>query len=424
MRNSICFWLNSAGLAALRRTFFMVLSILVAGSLARAGALDGEVRNGTTNRPVPGARLTLLELQRGMVPVGQTDTDARGRFHFNNPALGKDSMLLEAVYQGVSYYKTVSPGDSDDVITVYDASNAMKGIVVASQTILLQPQGSSLVVEEQYLVENQTKPPVSFYTRRGTFQFAIPDGAEFGQVSTWTEGSVATFEKAIDLPNHRKVIDWAFRPGRNIVRVSYAMDYSSNRSSIRIESPYSAMHVFLAAPPSVEVSSEGFSMLGVEKGYNIYGHSPVAAEAPWVISISGAAAVPSDSSSQPSADSNITVLPSPVFRKGWIPITVIVFFVVLGGIVLWRKSATDRIVVTKDGRVSKNKNENSHARTTPLRSSVDARRSGMPQSLEEIKERLFRLELRRQAGAVKEADYQHERQEVEGWLRQFAALGK
>jgi hypothetical protein len=425
MRKSIYFWLNSTGWTTLRRTFFTMLSILVAGSLAQAGTLNGQVRNGTTNQPVSAARLTLMELQRGMVPIGQADSDAHGRFHFNNPALGRGSLLLEAVYQGVAYYQMVSPGDSNDVITVYDASSERKGVVVTSHTIMLQPQGSSLVVEEQYVVENQTKPPVSFYVRPGTFQFEIPEEAEFGQVSTWTDGSVATLQKAVDLPNHRKVIEWAFRPGKNVVRFSYAMAYSSNQSQIRIASPYAALHVFLAAPPTVQIASDGFSLLGAEEGYSIYGHSPVAAGTSLVVSISGTASVPSASSrpegAAESSDATIAVLPSRLFRKSGILIAAIVLLMVLGGIVLWKKSATDGIVAANDSRLGKNKNENSQARAAHARASVRAHQPGMEQSLEEIKEKLFSLEMRRQAGTVKEADYQHERQEMEAWLRQFAA---
>jgi hypothetical protein len=172
----------------------------------------------------------------------------------------------------------------------------------------------------------------------------------------------------------------------------------------------------------VHISSEGFSLLGVEKGYNLYGHSPVVAGTPLVVSVSGTASAPSGSNAQPSVSASsgetITVLPSQVFRMSWILAVMIALVMIFGGIVLWRKSAADRIVATNDNRRGKNKNENSRPRAVYVRSSGD----GHKESLEEIKDKLFSLEIRHQAGTVGEEHYQHERHEMEGLLRQFAAL--
>ena len=106
--------------------------LLCAASPARAASLEGTVKDGTTNRPVPGAEVVLMELQHGMTPVAKVKADSRGRFRLSNPAVGQEPMLLETSYGGVSYYQSVSAGDAAATIVVYQATSDPKAITVAS----------------------------------------------------------------------------------------------------------------------------------------------------------------------------------------------------------------------------------------------------------------------------------------------------
>ena len=52
---------------------FFALSAAVS---AAAGTVSGTVNNGTTNTPVRGTEVILMQLQGGMEPVATTKTDA------------------------------------------------------------------------------------------------------------------------------------------------------------------------------------------------------------------------------------------------------------------------------------------------------------------------------------------------------------
>lgn len=390
----------------------MVLLLFAAGP-AMAASLKGTVKNGTSNRAVPGAEVVLMELQHGMVPVAKVKTDSRGRFHFTNPAVGKEPMLLKTSYGGVSYYQSLAPGDATATIVVYQPTADPTAISVASHAIMLQPSGGKLRVEEQYVVENQTKPPVAYYASKGTFTFSLPDAAQLGQVSTWTAAShMPTLQNPIDAAKHRKAIDWAFRPGKSIVRINYLLPYDSNQATIHTQSPYGAMHVFLAVPPGVRLLSEGFNRIGSEEGFDIYARQSVPAETALVISVSGtASAPPASNSGNPSAgttEAGVTTLPGRLHHLTWILATGMFVLLAAGTLFLLRSRTVRPAIAAVSGT------ENS-ARDADAEAAVHG--AEHEQRLERIKEEFLQLELRHQAGTLGEEEYARERRRVEETIR-------
>lgn len=136
-----------------------------------AGTVSGTVKNGTTNHPVAGAEVILLQLQGGMQAVANVKTDASGHFTINNSVLGTAPMLLRVPYKGVLYHAPVPPNSPSVDVQVYDPTHDPHSFAVTTRAIILQPKGSDLVVGEEYTVENQTHPPVAFYLKDGSFRF-------------------------------------------------------------------------------------------------------------------------------------------------------------------------------------------------------------------------------------------------------------
>jgi hypothetical protein len=404
-----------SGLARLRRSALPALAIaLCAAAPAMAATLNGTVKNGTTGRPVPGAEVVLMELQQGMVPVAKVKTDARGRFHFANSALGQEPMLLETSYGGVSYYQPIAPDDATGTIVVYERTSDPKAITVASRAIVFQPNGANLQVEEQFLVENQTKPPVAYYVNTGTFTFSLPESAQLGRVSTWTATSnMPTLQNPIDAPKNRKALDWAFRPGKSIVKIDYLLPYASNQATIRTRSPYSATHVFLAVPPGIQLSSDGFDRIGSQDGYDIYGHQSLPAETALVISISGTASTSSapnaSTASADSADTGVLTLPGRLHNLTWILAACIAVLLALATMFLLRKRTLQPAAA-----FSGTAGEAQAAAATPI-----LHDPGHEEKLDRIKEEFLQLELRHQAGTLNDGDYARERRKLEVALRAF-----
>lgn len=402
-----------SGRERLRRVGLLAIAIILCATApALAASLKGTVKNGTTNRPVPGAEVVLMELQHGMVPVAKTKTNAAGHFHFTNPGVGEEPMLLKTSYGGVSYYRTLGPSEATATIIVYQPTSDPNAITVASRAIVFQPNGANLLVQEQFLVENRTKPPVSYYVNKGTFTFSLPRSAQLGQVSTWTATSnMPTLQNPIDAPKKRKAIVWPFRPGKNIVKINYLLPYASNQETIQTRLPYSVTHVFLAVPPGVQLSSNGFNKVGSEKGYEIYARQSVPAETALVISVSGMGAAPSASNAgnaaASKADASVVTLPGRMHNLKWILAIFLAMLLALGTMMLLRKRTLQPAAVAASGNTDRGTKGAAGPST----------HNDREEKLDSIKEDLLHLEVRHQAGTMDAEEYARERRRIEQALR-------
>lgn len=394
-----------------------------------AGTVSGTVKNGTTNQPVAGADVILLQLQGGMQAVANVKTDASGHFTINNSLLGAAPMLLRVPYKGVLYHAPVTPNSPSVDVQVYEPTRDPHSFAVTARTIILQPKGSDLIVGEQFSVENQTHPPVAFYLKDGSFRFELPQGAQLSQVSAWDSSEMPVIQGTIDKGKGVEAVDWPFRPGENGVRVSYQLPYASNQASIQTASFYDVQRVILAVPPGLQVSAAGFSPAGNEQGYDIYTHDAVAANMPVTISVSGTASSPVADGQDPSTNSRAsgaedaatTTLPPRLDNNlKYILVAGFAALFLLGVVFLWRRPAFQ--TATANGSAAHSAETRpaiSRAQDLPVASAVTAEKveREATRSLDDLKETLFRLELRHQAGTISDQDYARERERTQKILR-------
>ena len=147
--------------------------ILFSASAAQAGTIEGSVTNGTTGKAAGGVDVILIQLQGEMQPVA-TKADASGHFKFDRPEIGQGPMLLRVVYKGINYNEMAPPGRPTAEVKIYDSTDKPSTVSISTHAIVLRPNGDQLLVGEEYGVENQTQPPVSFFKADGTFQFNLP----------------------------------------------------------------------------------------------------------------------------------------------------------------------------------------------------------------------------------------------------------
>ncbi|HEV2314032.1 MAG TPA: hypothetical protein VGR94_01895 [Candidatus Acidoferrales bacterium] len=424
---------------ASRMALAALLVFAAAFSAAAAGTVSGTVNNGTTNAPVRGTEVILMQLQGGMEPVATTKTDSSGHFTITNDALGSGPMLLRVPYKGVLYHEPITPGATTANVTVYEPTTDAHSFAVTTRAIVLQPKGSDLLIGEEYTIQNQTHPPVAYYLKDGTFKFQVPQGGQLNQVSAWGATGMPVIQGTIDKGNGVEAVDWPFRPGDNGVRLSYQLPYTSNQATFHTASLYNVQRVLLVVPPGLQISSPGFTPAGTQQGYDIYTRDSVAANAPLTISVSGTASEPAaaDNSQDPSvnsrADANgeaaaTTTLPPRVSSNlQYILVVGFAALFLLGVIFLWRRPATETVppaganaMAPKKGRDRRRDSvsvpENRSA--APAQTVAEVERE-VTHSLDELKEKLFRLELRRQAGTISEEEYAREHQRTEKILRDF-----
>lgn len=420
---------------AVRRLFLASLLPCLLASVSLAGTISGTVTNGTTNKPAPDVDVILIQLQGTMQPVANTKTDGQGHYQLSSDLLGSGPMLLRAVYRGVNYHQPVTPGMTTADVQVFEPTDKTSAISISTHYIVLQPNGTDLTVGELFKVTNNTNPPVAYYRSGGSFLFNLPKGAQIGDVSAGAASGMPVIETPVDKGNGLKAIDYAFRPGESEVQISYHVPYPNNQATVETVSPYAAEQVGYAAPPTVHVDAAGFVPGGTAQGYKLYLRQAVAPNAELTASVSGTAPPPSNADNAPADNTqsssasetptaSITTLPARLDSLKWILVAGFAAIFVLGAALIVRRpqpvlaSANGEAAAAAIQAPPVSPGPKPAAKSTEFRSvtDLDAAVSG---SLDQLKDALFRLELRHQAGTISADDYARERQRIDQKLREL-----
>jgi hypothetical protein len=406
-----------------RRILVALASALLFAASARAGQLHGTVKNGTTGKAAPGIEVILIQLQGGMQPVANSKTDAQGQFSFDNPSLGAQPMLVRAVYKGINFHQPVPPGRSDVEVSIFEPSKDPKTISVASRIVFFQPSGENLTVGEEYSIQNNSQPPQAYFRPDGNFEFVIPDNAKLQQVAASGPTGMPVVQAPIDKSKGKYAIAYALRPGQNIVRYSYEVPYTGNAATVKLATVYPSARLLVVASPTMQVSGDGLQSGGQQQGMSIYGRENVTANTVIAVSVSGTApplqaggsesggaqGAPEAQSAAPAA--SVQSIPGRLDVLKWPLIAGFVGIFALGAMLLARKP----VMAVAGGGVAASGTATSAPKSNAL-SQVDA---AVGTSLDALKDQMFRLELRRQAGSISEEEYAQERARAEKVLREL-----
>jgi hypothetical protein len=428
---------------------FALLAALVLAPLAiaEAGTVHGTVMNGTTGKAAAGIDLVLIQLQGGMQEVAHSKSGSQGEFTFDHPGLGAQPMLVRAVYHGINFNHAVPPGTSTAQVDIYEPSKDPKTINVPSHVVIFQPNGANLIVGEEYQVENKSQPPLAYFRSEGSFDFALPEGGQLQQVAAAGPAGMPVVQLPIDKKKNHYSIAFAFRPGGNSVRYSYELPYPGNAAKVKIPTIYPGGRLLVVAPPSVQISGEGLAPGGQEQGMNLYGRQDVPAGTLVAVSVSGGTAPPPDQNAgedqgqqqgQQGRDAqqgggessglSIQQVPGRLDGLKWYLIGGFVCVFALLALLLARKPvvaiagpapAEEEPPAAKQKKAKPSVASAPMARATPSNggASIAEVDAAIGTSLDALKERLFRLELRHQAGTISEAEYAQERAHAQKVLR-------
>jgi hypothetical protein len=434
-------WLNWESL----RRISLVLCICLAAAAAQAGTVSGVVHNGTNaNKPAGGIDVLLIQLVGGMQTVASTKTDNQGGYHFDSPAIGTGPMLIRAVYRGVFFHQPLTPGTSSVDVTVYEPTSNPASIQVPLRLLVFQPNADKLMVGEEYSIQNNSNPPAAYFKQDGNFEFTIPSGAELDQVSTFGPSGMPVRQGTIDKGKGHYAIAYAFQPGQNGVRISYIVPYTGNAASIKESSTYDAARVLLVVPPTMQLSSTGFNAAGTEQGFNVYAKESFKKGMAFDVSVSGTAPPQQEASAGAGAgqgappqqdaanghESGPTIETSParIGDEKWILLGGLAAIFAVGVALLWRRPISIEAPVPAQNAAPKGrKAQRAAQQSKPAPASAHPVQTPQPPveqvtqelnaNLDALKDTLLRIELRRQAGTISDAEYALERGRAEQMLR-------
>jgi hypothetical protein len=428
------------------RLIALAALIFATFAVAQAGTVRGTVKNGTTGQPAAGVELTLVQPMGGMQELAHAKSGPEGEFTFDHPNLGAQPMLVRASYHGIHFNSAVPPGSSTVQVDIFEPSNDPKTIHVPSHVVIFQPHDSTLIVGEEYQIENKSQPPYAYYRTEGSFDFALPQKGQLQQVAAAGPAGMPVVQLPIDKKNNRYSIAYPFRPGESSVRYSYGLPYAGNAASVKIPSIYPGGRLLVVAPRSVQVSGDGLTASGQEQGMNLYVREDVPAGGLVAVNVSGSAPLASANggtdqgpqgrdapqSGGESGGATIQAVPGRLDVLKWPLIGLFALVFGLLAFLLARKpvvavaggdiAAADAPTANSKKYKLKSAAASPHALVTATGSSngpsnlaeVDA---AISTSLDALKESLFRLELRHQAGTISEEEYAQERARAEKVLR-------
>jgi hypothetical protein len=410
-------------------------------SCAYGATVHGTVKNGTTGKPAGDVEVILMQLHGGMQPVLNSKTDAQGQFTFDYPSIGTQPMLVRAVYRGINFHQPLPPGQNQVQVEVFEPSKDPKTISVGTHFVIFQPNGTTLEVGEEYAIKNDSQPALAYFRPDGNFEFAIPEGASLKQIAAQGPSGMPVVQAPIDRGKNKYSVAYAFRPGENGVRFSYELPYTGNAATVKLPTVYPGARLVLVAPPTVQVTGDGLQSNGQEQGMSLYSRDALAANSILSVSVSGTAPPPSGNESAdadagpqnreaqqgtaPSSGAAIQVVPGRLDVLKWPIVGGFLCMFALLAILLARKPVVAFAGGPSDGvaaasaklpKKSLAASASAAAPETPSANlaEVDA---AVGTSLDALKDTLFRLELRRQAGTISEAEYNQERARAEKVLR-------
>jgi hypothetical protein len=438
-----------------------LLSLSLTGMLAaaaHAGTLSGTVINRTTGKATPNIDLTILSPTQGMRELGSSKSDAQGRFTISNDAIGTAPVLVRATYHDVSYNTFAPPGRPEVEVEIYELSKDIKTVSIANHIIIFQPGNDKLIGAEEYIVRNASQPPQAYFRTEGNFEFVIPEKATLQQVSTVNATGMSVQQASIDKGKGHIAIAYPFRPGDTSIRLSYEMPYSASATSLKLSAVYPGVNTLVVVPPGVTVTGDGLTAAGQEQGMFLFAHEPLAAKASFNVKLSGVAApqaadagadarqgsgqggMPQEGNSRTQTQ-DVQAVPGRLSEFKW-PLLVLLLAGFAGlAILLSRKKVVvvqgpaDEVDIAEPGTAEKKtaKAQPASARAPAraaapsapataasaavLAASIASVNAQVNSSLDTLKDEVFRLELRKQAGTISDEEYAREKTRVEKLLR-------
>jgi hypothetical protein len=417
----------------------ILFASIVLAAAAHAGTLSGTVINRTTGKPEANVPLDLLSPTQNMTELATTTSDSQGHFTVTKDSIGGAPVLIRATFHEVSFNTFAPPGRPSVEVEVYDISKDPKTIAVPSHVIIFEPQDAKLVGAEEYSIQNTSQPAVAFFRTEGNFDFAIPENATLSQVSTTTAMGMAIAQASIDKGKGRFAIAYPFRPGQTNVRLSYEVPYANNSAALKLPATYPGAKLLVVVPPGITVTGDGLTAAGQEQGMMVYTHEALPAKGILTVSLSGVPTAPPAGAGQGQAQEGnsrqdqgpeVIAAPSRLDDFKWYLFAGLAALFAMGALLLSRKQVVvaagpeDSDVAPQAAKPSKSgKQKKVSATSSP--SAASATTASVAQqvdqhvaaTMETLKEQIFRLELRRQAGTISEDDYAREKAKFDQLLR-------
>jgi hypothetical protein len=240
-----------------------ILFLLIPASLF--AAIEGTVVNGTTGKPEPSIKISLVQPgANGMQAIATSVSDANGKFSIDHD-LPPPPALLQADYKGVTYTQVQPPGRPTTGIQfqIYESASKPPTGMQSAHLIMIEPSPTALDISETFLIRNESTTTFQD-SSNGTAQFYPPKSAgDKVQVSVTPPTQMTINRSAVKAakPGAFK-IDYPARPGETRFDMHYTLPAADTFSG---KVAPSDRPTTIVTPLSVKLSGDGVKEVGVEQ---------------------------------------------------------------------------------------------------------------------------------------------------------------
>lgn len=306
-------------------------------------AIDGVVTNATTGMPQAGVAINLVQpSQNGMVPLGETKTDAQGQFKIDK-TIPPGPGLLQATYEGTTYNQIITPGmpTTGIQVKVYDATNDPVVAIPVEHLILMEPSDTEIKISETFVFNNQTIRTFND-PAKGSLQVYLPEAAGGkAQAVITAPGGMPIPRTPTKASGGFYKIDYPIKPGETRMDVSYTVPAAQKFAGKVVPAPGG---VHLVTPFSVTLTGEGIESQGQEP--QTQAHIYIIKGADYKVSIDGvgalrpetpAAASDSGANGEDTGSPKIEIASARIYSRLYWVLGLALGILAVGGAMLYRR---------------------------------------------------------------------------------------
>lgn len=243
------------------------LAFLFLLSAALSAAVEGVVINRTTGKPQPGVEVVLTTMGAGGTqPAARATTGPDGSFRIDSST--GSAHLLQAVWQGVSYNRSVPQGAPRVEIEIYDALSRVSAVEIDQHMILVETDGEEIVVNETLVYLNDSL--TTWHDQRGgVVKVFVPEAAgDQVRARVLAPGGVPV-ERQPRPTGERGVwtVDAPVKPGETRFDFSYKLP-AGEMARFSSKVLHDGKKARLIVPDSINAIGDGLTLLGVEPSIN------------------------------------------------------------------------------------------------------------------------------------------------------------
>jgi hypothetical protein len=228
----------------------LILPLLLPARTAAATEISGKVINKTIGRPAAGVEVVLMDVSADMKEAGRTRTDNLGNFHFRTMREGIP-WLIAVTHTGVRYEAAFPAEEQSVKIEVFDKTGSTADIKSGIQVLQLENDAGYLRATEMFTLVNATSPPRTVQ-KEELFSIPLPAGAALLSSVAEAPGESVVRSIAVAPPNeNRCYFNFPLRPGTTKIQLQYQLPYSGS-FTLAPSIPFPADMFGLVIPASMQ----------------------------------------------------------------------------------------------------------------------------------------------------------------------------